>query len=242
MSTYVYGITRADHPRHLSGRTGVGEEPASLRVVRTDELAAVVSDAPEGLRPKRRDLEAHEGVLDALIAEGTVLPMRFGAMAAGDEDVERELTERADWYVRRLAELDGHHEVNLKAFHNEQAALRESLAADPELRVANDALRAADGGDPAGQLEFGERVAAALETIRARDAAQVLAMVRPYASSVYQGPPVSGAFLNVSLLVRDDALEELTAQIDALAERVADLVELRLSDPLPPYSFVQPVD
>lgn len=241
MSTYVYGITRATHPGRMTGRKGVGEDPATLRVVRSGELAAVVSDAPENLRPKRRDLEAHEAVLEALIADGTVLPMRFGALAAGDDDVERELSARADWYAGRLAELDGHHEVNLKAFHNEQAALSELLTGDPQLRAANDQMRAA-GGDYAGQVDFGERVAAALETVRNRDAAQVLSVVRPYASAVYQGPPVDGAFLNVSLLVPDDVLDDLRTRVDELAGRAAGVVELKLSDPLPPYSFVQPAE
>jgi Gas vesicle synthesis protein GvpL/GvpF/Gas vesicle synthesis protein GvpO len=61
------------------------------RVVRHDGLVAVVSDAPEGLRAKRRDLEAHEQVLESLGDAGPVLPMRFGSVAADDTAVEAEL-------------------------------------------------------------------------------------------------------------------------------------------------------
>ncbi len=63
MSTYVYGITARSHPALPEGMTGVGEPPRPVRLPHGGELAAVVSDAPEGLRPERRDLLAHQNVL-----------------------------------------------------------------------------------------------------------------------------------------------------------------------------------
>lgn len=237
VSTYVYGITRADHPLRLKDR-GVGPEPAPLRVVRGERLAAVVSDAPENLRPKRRDLEAHERVLESLVADGTVLPMRFGAVAAGDEAVRRELDEHAAWYEERIEGLAGRREVNVKAFHNEQAVLSELMRTNPDLRAANEALRGGTGQDR--RIEFGERVVNAMGAIRDRDAAQVLAVLQPYAADVFQAPPVDGGFLNVSVLVDEDKVEDLQAAVAELGRRAAEVVELRVSDPLPPYSFVNP--
>lgn len=241
MSTYVYGITRSGHPLRVRDRRGVGPEPPPLRVVKGGRLAAVVSDAPEDLRPKRRDLEAHEAVLESLMADGTVLPMRFGALASDDESVRQELDERAGWYGERLDGLDGRREVNVKAFHHEQAALSELLRTNPELREANETLRAA-GGDQGSQIDFGERVLSALENVRARDAAQVLAVLRPYAAEEFQGPPVDGGFLNVSFLVDEDRLDDLRAAVEEVGRRAADVVELRMSEPLPPYSFVTPAE
>ncbi len=51
MSTYVYGITTSTHPSLPEGMDGVGDPPCRVRVLREGELAALVSDAPEGLRP-----------------------------------------------------------------------------------------------------------------------------------------------------------------------------------------------
>lgn len=237
VSTYVYGITRPDHPLRLTDR-GVGPEPAPLRVVRGERLAAVVSDAPENLRPKRRDLEAHERVLESLIADGTVLPMRFGAVAADDESVRRELDEHTGWYDERLEGLAGRREVNVKAFHHEQAVLSELLRTNPELREANEALRG--DADQDRRIDFGERVVSAMGGIRDRDAAQVLAVLKPYAADLFQAPPVDGGFLNVSVLVDEDKVDDLRAAVEELGRRAAEVVELRVSDPLPPYSFVTP--
>ena len=63
MSTYVYGFTGSSHPLSIDGMTGVGADAPTLRVLRCGDLAAVVSDAPESLRARRRDLEAHHRIL-----------------------------------------------------------------------------------------------------------------------------------------------------------------------------------
>ena len=83
MSTYVYGFTGSSHPLSIDGMTGVGADAPTLRVLRCDDLAAVVSEAPESLRARRRDLETHHRILQRLGTAGTVLPMRFGTGRAG---------------------------------------------------------------------------------------------------------------------------------------------------------------
>lgn len=64
--------------------------------MRQGELAAIVSDAPEDLRPERRDLLAHLRVLDEAAAQGTVPPMRFGSVSVDDETVTAALAERTN--------------------------------------------------------------------------------------------------------------------------------------------------
>ncbi len=93
----------------------MGDPPSELRTVSTDRLTAVVSDAPPGLRAKRRDVMAHQNVLEALMVSGATLPMRFGLVGPGDDEVTAALEREADAYEERLAELDGRVEYNLKA-------------------------------------------------------------------------------------------------------------------------------
>lgn len=179
MSTYVYAFTGASHPLPIDGLAGVGERKPALRLVRQDGLAAVVSDAPENLRAKRRDVEAHERVLDTLLAAGTVLPMRFGTVAADDDAVKAELASEAKRYTRLLRRLGGKVEVNVKAVHREEAVLRELLLGDRELRKRSEALRASGGGSQQDQVAFGQQVSAALDARRSQDADRVVAELRP---------------------------------------------------------------
>jgi hypothetical protein len=237
VTTYVYGFTRASHRLPVDGLVGVGETAPPLRIVRQHDLAAVVSDAPEGLRAKRRDLEAHERILETLQAAGTVLPTRFGTLAPDDKAVRAELATRATRYAELLSRLEGKVEINVKAVHREDAVLRDLLLGDEGLRRMNQALRAAGGGDRQAKVELGEKIAALLEVRRAGDGERVVAALRPHASAVSIGPPVDGCFVNASFLVAA-ASEDFQAALSRLREEHAELIDLRVYGPLPPYSFV----
>jgi Gas vesicle synthesis protein GvpL/GvpF len=238
MSTYVYGFTHTAHPLPVAGLVGVGAQAPPVRLVRQDGLVAVVSDAPENLRAKRRDLEAHQRVLDALCSAGTVLPMRFGMVAPDDEAVRSELAASAARYTDLLGELAGRTEVNVKGEHREQAILTDVLLRHRELRERNEALRAAGGGAYADRAAFGERVAAAVEQRRDHDAERVLARLRPHASRVRLGPPVDGCFVNASFLVPTTALSAFESSVYQLRDEMAAYADVRWFGPLPPYSFV----
>src|SRR5262245_41529027 len=98
MSTYVYGFTGSSHPLHTAVRNGFVADAPCLRARRCGDPPAVVSDAPEALRARRRDIERHHRILQALGTGGTVLPMRFGIVAPDDEAVEAELQMEAQHY------------------------------------------------------------------------------------------------------------------------------------------------
>ncbi|MDT0420950.1 GvpL/GvpF family gas vesicle protein [Streptomyces evansiae] len=63
---YVYAVVPED--TDPAGLTGVGSPAREPRAVRAAGLAARVGPAPAPPRAKRRDLLAHQGVLDALAA------------------------------------------------------------------------------------------------------------------------------------------------------------------------------
>ncbi|MGV9940195.1 GvpL/GvpF family gas vesicle protein [Streptomyces sp. NPDC003401] len=239
MSTYIYGITAASHPALPEGLNGVGEPPLPVRVLRAGDLAAVVSDAPENLRPKRRDLLAHQTVLGEAGAEGCVLPMRFGSVAPDDDAVAGVLTERAEHYLERLRALENKVEYNVKASHVEDAVLHQVMADSPELRAMAEANRQAGGGSYEQKIQLGEMVAAAVKARETEDAAEVRLVLEPLAASVEPGPESTGWLANVSFLVdRDEAARFLDAA-EGLRESRPHL-EVRVNGPLPPYSFVEP--
>jgi hypothetical protein len=240
VTSYVYGIARAAHPSLPDGMDGIGDPPRRVRVLVEGDLAAVVSDAPEDLRPKRRDLLAHQNVLAEVGAGGPVLPMRFGSLSADDETVRAALAENAERYLRRLSELDGKVEYNVKASHDEEAVLHQVLAEEPEIRALSEVNRSAGGGSYDDKLRLGEMVAHAVQAREARDAETVRKELSPVAAAVSPGPAGTGWLANISLLVARDAAEELLTRIEAL-EKTHPQLELRVNGPLPPYSFVEPV-
>ncbi|MFD9908954.1 GvpL/GvpF family gas vesicle protein [Streptomyces sp. NPDC059063] len=246
MTTYIYGIADAAHPALPDGMGGIGEPARPVRVLRHGGLAAVVSDSPDDLRPKRRDLLAHQSVLDEAGAGGPVLPLRFGSLAQDDEAVLAVMEELADHYRERLRALEGRAEYNVKASHDEQAVLHKVLSENPELRTMAEANRQAGGGSYEQKLRLGEQLTEAVRGCEAGDAVEVRRALEPCAEAVSEGPDSTGWLANVSFLVRRDRADAFVAAVEELRAKQPHL-ELRVHGPLPPYSFVaagpaQPAD
>lgn len=239
MSTYIYGITATSHPGLPEGMGGVGDPPLPVRVLRQGELAALVSDAPEGLRPKRRELLAHQNVLSEAGAAGCVLPMRFGSVAPDDDAVVAVLDERAAHYGERLRALDDRVEYNIKANHVEEAVLHHVMAGNPEIRALAEANRQSGGGNYEQKIQLGEMVASAVKGKEAEDALALERILEPAADAVSVGPESTGWLANVSYLVKRETAEEFLAAVEQARKELPHL-DVRLNGPLPPYSFVEP--
>ncbi|AZM87235.1 MULTISPECIES: GvpL/GvpF family gas vesicle protein [Streptomyces] len=237
MSTYVYGITRAS--QKLPGAIeGIGEPPLPVRSVRAGRLAALVSDAPAELKPKRRDLLAHQRVVIQAQAGGPVLPMRFGGVSPDDDTVGAILSEHEESYLERLEALVNRDEYNVKASHEEDAVLHSVLAADPQLIARHQAMRAAGGGTHEEKLLFGELVARAVSARERADAALIEEALTPHAEDVRRGPDSAGWLANCSFLVDRDRREDFLAAVRALHEQHHHL-RVQATGPLPPYSFAE---
>ncbi|BDH06458.1 MULTISPECIES: GvpL/GvpF family gas vesicle protein [Streptomyces] len=237
MGVYVYSVTDKQHPLRLDDLRGVGESPGPLRAVTAGSLCAVVSDAPEDLRPKRRDVGAHQEVQERLMADGTVLPLRFGLVAASDDEVRAALEERAEDYADRLRELEGCAEYHLKVSQDEESLLRQILAESPQARQLNDEIRAGSD-DPSAPVRLGELVAQEVQARQEALAAGVVEALRPFARDLDSSQPTGSDFVSVSFLVADDQEEAFLTTELSVAHQLGEGFDFRLNGPLPPYSFV----
>ncbi|MEC4019591.1 GvpL/GvpF family gas vesicle protein [Streptomyces sp. H27-D2] len=239
MSTYLYGITRTDHPALPERTPGVGDPPCPVRAVRQGELAALVSDCPAEPPTERRDLLAHQRVLTETGSAGVVLPLPFGTLSEDDESVRALLAERPEHYLEQLRGLDGRIEYNVKAVHREEALLRQIAEQEPGVRARLEADRAAGGGSLQERRQLAELTANAVRAREVRDAQQAERLLAPCADLHTPGGEGAGWLLNLSFLLCRDATEDFVEAYRRL-EKDNPRLELHITGPLPPYSFVRP--
>ncbi|WP_328389733.1 GvpL/GvpF family gas vesicle protein [Streptomyces sp. NBC_00400] len=237
MATYLYAITGAEHPLQLSDVNGVGDPAARLRTVKTKHLCAVVSDAPDGLRAKRRDVAAHQSVQERLLADGAALPMRFGLVGPDDAQVVSALEEHRDTYTQRLKEIDGCREYHLKVARDEDDLLREVVRESAEVQQLNDRTRQnPDAYDT--KVALGELISQEVEARHDRARTDIVARLAPAAVRTANVEPAKRHFLNVSFLVEQEKAAAFSEAVHTEAERRGDVYTFSLHGPLPPYSFV----
>lgn len=231
---YVYGIVRRT-TAVPTGLSGVGTPPARLTSIGRGAVRAVVSEAPERLRARRRDLLAHQDLLVRLAEIDSVLPMRFGMVATGEQTVLQQLAAMERACLEALEQLAGRVEINLKAFPA-QDSLAAVVAEDPQVRRFRQDARRAPGYE--ASVRLGEAVAKALARRAAEAGEQILSELAPLAHAVSRGPGVHECALNVSFLVDRTREAEFRTTARRLADARPDRVDLRISGPLPCYSFV----
>lgn len=233
---YVYGIVGGSHPLP-PGTCGVGDPPAPARLLPAEDLAVVVSTAHPGLRARRRDLMAHQGLLLALAEAGPVLPMRFGMVAPDEATVLASVAPRRSEHVAVLERLDSRIEMNIKI-----TPVQDNLAAlireDAVVRGLREETRRRPSYE--ANVRLGEAVAAGLRRRAAVAAARLPAQLSGTADDMCPGPDVEGCVMNASFLVPRHRERRFRDVAERFAAEHADRLDLRVTGPLPCYSFVAP--
>jgi len=133
LGCYVYGIVPADV--ELAGDVrGVGNPPGRIQLVRHGNLVALVSEVNlTGGLGTPDDLRAHAQVLDTVVVEVPVLPLRFGTVMATSDAVAGELLAvYQEAFAAALKQAEGHAQYVVKGRYVEQVVLAEVLAEIPE--------------------------------------------------------------------------------------------------------------
>jgi hypothetical protein len=237
---YVYGVVdaAAEPPE------GTGIAGAPLRLIASGSAAALVSElsAGEELQFGREEAMTHARVLEQALGRGTVLPMRFGVVVEGPDEVRRRVLDgHADELTAQLEELQGKVELSVRAVYEEEALMREIVESHPEIARRREQLR----GQPEDatyyeRIGLGELVAEAMERTREQDANTLLEILSPLALAVEIGESShERVALSASFLVEREQSARFDDALEEVARTQAGRLRFKLTGPLPPHSFVQ---
>ena len=252
---YVYAVVKPP----LAPPAGSGLDGSPLRVVANGELAAVISDRSDAeLLVSEDALWTHERVVEGLMSDRAVLPMRYGSVLRDDEAVEAMLRARRGELTAALERVSGAVELGVRAAWDAEAAASdpEVAASDPETAVtgapsdreapamaevsAPEAI--AVGGATSYPDADGPGAAYLIGLSRRRQRARALAERLDRAVGELSRAGVQRLLTSPSLPVSAAYLVD-RGRVDAFRDRIAILeaevedAELVCTGPWPPYSF-----
>jgi Gas vesicle synthesis protein GvpL/GvpF len=203
----VYAVTeRSDAPLPRLGR---------LEFAAHGEIAGVYSQTDRERKPSAEALWRHERIVEALMVDRAVLPMRYGTVLTGEAQLRDVLAERSEEFSRLLDTVRGRVELALRVLPTES----EPDAPD----------RACSG------REYMEA-----RLYRRRQGEQARTLLRPLervANAHRVRAPSTDGVARRSYLVERERVDDFNGLVRQLQ---ASHPELRMTctGPWPPYSFV----
>lgn len=238
---YVYCIIGTGEARNF-GSIGMGGRGDVVTNIAYTDLSAVVSSVPMTRYVVSRDtMLAHEKIIERVMKEHTVLPVRFCTVAPNAEDVRNLLRWRYHEFWKLLRELDDKVELGLRVLWRDMDAIFREIALEhPETRTSKDKAVPA-GAAPASQDKAAvvRMVKLALEEKKAQETDTLLKQVRGLFSSFCLNPVYSDEMvMNAAFLVGRAREREFDSRVEELSRQHRDRIEFKYVGPTPPYSFV----
>lgn len=240
-SKYLYGIIKCREPREFKAR-GIGERGDTVHTIVHKGLAAVVSNSPVmEYDQSRRNMMAHTSVLEELMEEFTVLPVRFNTVAPeADAIEERLLVPRHDEFTQLLGQIEKRVELGLKAFWHDGMIFKEVLQENDSIRKMRDSLEGKSvNGSYYERIQLGEEIEKAMTKKRLADEEVILSRIRPHVQKSRSNKTIGDRMvLNGAFLV--DAAKELDFDeaVQKLDQELSDRLMFKYVGPVPPYNFV----
>jgi hypothetical protein len=229
----VYTITQRDP---------VGTEHRSARS--NQALAALVSASPlpdfRGLKRNQAaaHLVAHQRVVEAVMQDFPLLPVKFGTILTDEAQVRRFLAQGEPLFHTALEKFSGRAQMEVVALWNLPQLFQEI---GQEAQIAN--LRTQITGSPpektmAERIAIGQMVHASLEQRRAALRDRLMPPLREIDPNLIINPPMDDSMIvNVALLLDQAGREALDRRLDWLDQEFEGRFLFRCVGPLPPYSF-----
>jgi hypothetical protein len=238
---YMYCIIRSPDPRRFT-TLGIGERGDVVHTVHFEDLAAVVSDSPVvEYDSSRRNMMAHTLVLEEVMRDFTILPVRFGTVAPSVEAIQEKLLKRRfGEFHGLLQEMEGRVELGLKAFWYEDVIFQEIVKENPPIRRLRDSLT----GRPSEEtyyerIRLGEMIEAAMWKKRDEDAEKILTALRLLVRETQTNKVIMDRMvLNAAFLVDEARQAEFDAAMEKLDQEMGKRLIFKYVGPVPPYNFV----
>jgi hypothetical protein len=180
-------------------------------------------------------------VLEEVMRDFTLLPVRFGTVAPNAEAVQEQVLQRRyDELNQSLGEIEGRVELGLKAFWYEGAIYEEIVAENSPLRRLRDSLRDRTPEESYyDRIRLGEMVEAAMERKRNVDSEKVLDRLRPLVYKSRTNQLITDRMvLNAAFLVNQDREAAFDQAVQALDADMGKRMMFKYVGPVAPYNFV----
>ncbi|HEY9738263.1 MAG TPA: GvpL/GvpF family gas vesicle protein [Trichocoleus sp.] len=237
---YLYGIFPTPGPTEL-GIEGLDKRPTQAFTL--DGFSFLYSETEqERYLASRKNLLGHEKVLEEAMRHGhrTLLPLQFGLIIEGWEQVRAQLVEPHGNGLNHLFErLEGRREVSVKVLWDQAAELEMLMQENEGLRQERDLLEGKQlSMDQV--IRIGQSIEQAVNARKEGIIAAFRAALNPLAVEVLENDPMMDTMIyNAAYLINWDDEPAFSEAIEALDAQFEERLRIRYNNFTAPFNFAQ---
>jgi hypothetical protein len=240
-SQYLYGVIPAGKSRDFGP---IGLDGETVRAICEDDLAVVVSRGTRvsftTVAPEKtlQCLAQHQRVLEQVMVDSPVIPLKFGTYADSDEQVRRILRSGRKEFAQAMDRYGSRVEVDLAAQWEDIQSVLAEIATDERIVSLKTRLAGERQVGIGQRIAMGKLVKQLLDERRTRIAGELVMAIHSRWPNIVVNPTRDDTMLlNAAILVGRDEQAEFDNVIAELNGRYGDRFHFRCVGPLPPYSF-----
>jgi len=237
---YIYGIIGIDEARSF-GPIGIGGRGDEVVTIPCRGISAVVSDSPVmKYTVNRENLMTHTKVIEEVMKDHTILPVRFCTIARNAEEVRRLVERRYGELKNLLQYMANKIEMGVKAIWKDMDRIfREIVEEHEEIRRLKEKILRSPGQSYTDRIALGEMVQSALEAKKRREGEEILDPLKrlsiDHRVNKTYGDPL---LLNAAFLIDRAREKEFDDRVEELAVKYDGRIQFKSIGPAPPYNFV----
>lgn len=237
---YIYCITESSESRSL-GPLGIGGRGDEVHTVCYDDVAAVVSTAEmKKYRVSRDNTLAHERVIEMVMTEHTVLPVRFATVTEDEARVMKILEAEHDEFRELLSRMKGKTELGVKAVFKADVIYNYILEKYQNIRESKEKLVGLPLESTHHQrMGIGRMVEAALNREKQIIHEEILNALSPLAVETRTNDLYGELMIvNAAFLVEKEKEADFDRRVESLDSAYGERVNFKYVGSLPPFNFV----
>ena len=240
---YIYCIIESDYDINL-GPIGIGGRGDLVSSIGIEGLCMVVSDHPlSRFDVNPENMMAHQKVIEVVMKEfRSVLPIRFGIIAATPDEIRNLLNRRYSEFMELLRQFENKVEMNVRGTWNNMAVIYNEIDKEyaelHEIRAQIELLPDSEQRN-AKIAEAGNLVSNALTEKKSAEAGNVLDTFRRSVFDFKQNNTNRDAmFMNTAFLVNSGREVEFDNLMTDLGTKYEGRCNFIYATPLPIFNFI----
>jgi len=239
---YIYCIIGTSQERNF-GSIGIGGRGDEVTTAGYNDLSMVISNHPiTKFVVNRENMLAHEKVIEEVMKEfDGVLPVRFGTIASGADEIRNLLDRRYREFKNLLRDMDHKIELGVKGmWKNMDVIFGEIVEENKEIKKAKEKLRNDKGKkNIQAKTEIGKIVEKALAKKKEIEAEGIADALRR-TSVNYKLNKTMGdeMFMNAAFLVDKGREKGFDNIMDDLSDEYKERIKFIYAGPLPVFNFI----